>query len=60
MIITADDSGVIKLWDIRSKNCMQSLSFGKKVIVNKLVSIYKEGKILFLGGRVNLMEFEET
>ncbi|EGR31432.1 hypothetical protein IMG5_109710 [Ichthyophthirius multifiliis] len=59
LIISADDSGVLKLWDIRTLKCIQSINYGNKTKILKLINIYEKGKLCFLGTRVNILSFLE-
>ena len=59
MVISGDDQGTIKLWDIRSLKCLQTLSFGQKTIISKFIDISDQGMIGFIGSRVHLMNFDD-
>jgi hypothetical protein len=58
MIITSDDSGTIKTWDIRSFHCLQTIDRGNRTIINKLLVMENLGKIAFIGCRVNFLDFD--
>ena len=59
MVISADDKGQIKVWDIRNYKCLQTLDFGDKIIISKLLDLIDIGKFAFLGTRINLIDFDE-
>lgn len=40
MVITADDSGTIKIWDIRSLKCLQTVERKEKTIITKIMEFY--------------------
>ena len=46
MVVSADDIGNVKIWDIRSFNCLQTVEVGSKTIVSKLIDMYEVGKNL--------------
>lgn len=60
MIMSADDTGIIKLWDIRTFKCIQTCDVGSKSIITKLLNIEDMGKICFVSSRVNFLEFDES
>jgi WD40 repeat protein len=57
MLASADDKGTVKLWDIRSLKCVQTLSFGRKTKINKLLNL--DSKIAFIGSRLSYIRFME-
>lgn len=59
MMISADDSGTVKLWDVRSMKCLQTFTIGSKSTINKIINIPNENMVCFLGSRLNLIEFEK-
>lgn len=59
MVVTADDQGVIKVWDIRELKCVQSLDLGYQNNITRLLDIGDKGKICFIGCRVNFIRFNE-
>ncbi len=58
MIISSDDNGVIKIWDVRTLKCIQSVNFGLKTKIYKLINIFEMGKLCFVGARVNIAYFD--
>lgn len=58
MVISADDTGIIKIWDIRTFKCIQSLNFGLKTKIDKLISMHNRGKLCFIGARINVISFD--
>lgn len=59
MIVSSDDRGKIKIWDIRNYKCIQTLDFRDKTVVTKLLSLIEVGKIGMLGSRIILIEFDD-
>ena len=59
MIVTSDDCGRIKVWDIRNLTCLQTLELETKATISRLIGIYQYGKLGFVGSRINLLEFED-
>lgn len=57
MVFTADDTGVIKCWDIRKFTCFQTIQVGKKSNLTCFLDL-ENGKLGLIGQRVVLMEFE--
>ena len=57
MVVTSDDKGGIRVWDIRRFKCIQELDFGKKTIISKLLDMMPVGKIAFIGSRINFIDF---
>ena len=60
MVMTADDSGVIKVWDIRTLKCLQTVPLLIKGTTTQFIDLYKHGKLGFIGTRVNYLEFDEA
>ena len=58
ILISADDNGILKLWDIRSFKCIQTVDVGSKTIITKILDLGSMGKICFLGSRVNFLDFD--
>ena len=58
MLVSSDDSGHIRIWDIRNFNCIQTLEFGSKLIITKLVDLFRYGKLAFVGARVSFIDFD--
>lgn len=59
MVITADDTGSIKTWDIRSFQCYQTIEMSHKTIIGQLLSMENINKVAFIGCRVNFIEFDK-
>jgi hypothetical protein len=59
MVISADDKGKVKVWDIRNYKCVQTLDFRDKTNITKLLDMIDLGKIGVLGTRINFVEFDE-
>ena len=58
MVVSADDCGVIKVWDIRTLKCIQTLKLGFKNIITKLLDVADNAKVCFIGSRLNFIQFE--
>lgn len=59
MVVSADDKGKVKVWDIRSLKCVQTVDFRDKTNITKLLDMIDLGKIGVLGSRINFVEFDE-
>jgi WD40 repeat protein len=57
VLVSADDSGKVKLWDIRNFNCLQTFSIGSKSPIIRIIEIAECNKLCFLTSRVNLVDF---
>ena len=57
MLISSDDCGIIKIWDIRDLKCIQTLELGFKTIITRLLDVSIKGKICFVGSRINFINF---
>lgn len=60
MVISADDTGHLKVWDIRTFRCLQTLELGHLTVVSQFINMYEIGKFGFTGTRVNLLDFEDA
>jgi WD40 repeat protein len=60
MILSADDTGCIKTWDIRSFQCYQTIEMSHKTIIGQLLSMENINKVAFIGCRVNFIEFDRS
>ena len=59
MVISTDDLGCVKVWDLRTMSCLQTVELGAKTIVHTVVDMYECGRIAFVGARINILEFED-
>jgi len=59
MAISADDSGNIKVWDLRNLTCLQTIELGNRVVINKVINLYGHNKLCFIGSRVNILDFDD-
>ena len=59
MVVSADDKGKVKIWDIRNYKCVQTLDFKDKTNITRLLDMLELGKIGVLGSRINFVEFDE-
>ena len=60
MVVSADDRGKIKIWNIKNFKCMQTLDFSDKVIITRLLDMAEEKKIAILGSRITLLYIENA
>ena len=60
MVITGDEMGQLRIWDIRKNNCLQMIDLGSQTSILHIVSMFSIGKLCFAGSRINLMDFEDT
>ena len=58
MLASADDIGHIKIWDVRNFNCIQTIEFGNRVVITKLIDLFRYGKLGFIGARVSFIDFD--
>ena len=59
MVITADDTGCIKTWDIRLCSCFQTLDLNNKTSISQLVSLHNLNRVAFIGCRINFLVFDK-
>ena len=59
MVISADDRGKIKIWDLRNYKCVQTLNCSDKTVITRMESMVEIGKIAILGTRINFIEFDD-
>ena len=59
MVVSCDDLGHFKVWDIRTLRCVQTIKLDAKLTVNRIMSLYEYGKLAFFGKRLNFIEFEK-
>jgi len=59
MVISADDGGNIKVWDIRNLNCLQTVELGSRIMINRIISIYEDDRICIVGSRISFLMFDE-
>lgn len=55
MVVSADDKGKVKVWNIKNYKCMQTIDFTDKVAITKLLDLSSENKIAALGSRITLL-----
>lgn len=58
MVVSADDKGKIKIWDLRSYKCIQTIDLGDQTLIVKLVDLMSVNMLAFTGSRLTLMEFD--
>jgi WD40 repeat protein len=59
MVVSADDKGKVKIWNIKNLKCMQTIDFSDKVIITRLLDLSTENKIAILGSRIALLHIEK-
>ena len=45
MIVSADDNGVIKVWDIRKLSCLQTLKMDSRNVFTRILDLQNNHKI---------------
>ncbi|EAR85821.2 WD domain, G-beta repeat protein (macronuclear) [Tetrahymena thermophila SB210] len=60
MVVSADDMGNIKIWDIRSLKCLQTINIGFKTTMTHIVNVPDKNMICLLGTRVNFISFDNS
>lgn len=55
MVVSADDKGKIKIWNIKNFKCMQTIDFSDKVVITKLLDMASSKKIAVVGSRITLL-----
>lgn len=60
ILASSDDSGTIRLWDIRTFACIQKVNYGKRTQILQLIDLSEQGKMCFLGSRLNMIYFNAT
>jgi WD40 repeat protein len=58
MVVSADDKGKVKVWNMRNLKCMQTIDFTDKVIITKLLDLSGGNKIAVLGSRITLLHLD--
>ena len=58
MVVSADDRGKIKIWNIKNFKCVQTLDFSDKVIITKILDMANQKKIALVGSRIILLNLE--
>lgn len=59
MAISSDDQGYLKLWDMRTLQCIQTLHIGDRYKISNIIDLYKYGYLGFSGAKINIIEFEK-
>ena len=55
MVVSSDDKGKVKIWDIRNYKCIQTFDFRDKTIITRLLYMVEIGKVGVLGSRINFL-----
>jgi WD40 repeat protein len=58
MVISSDDKGVAKLWDIRKLGCVQTITLDNKANVRTILHLNNQDKVAVVGDRINTVDFE--
>jgi hypothetical protein len=58
MIVTADYKQVMKIWDVRSQSCIQTVKFHFKSAINSILYLENLGFVCLITSRLNLYPFE--
>lgn len=58
IVVSADDRGKVKIWNIKNLKCMQTIDFSDKVTITKILDIGCENKIALVGSRIIMLNFE--
>lgn len=58
MVVSSDDKGKVKIWDIRNYKCIQTLDFRDKTVITRLLDMVEIGKLGVLGSRINFLEYD--
>ncbi|EGR34417.1 RNA recognition motif protein, putative [Ichthyophthirius multifiliis] len=59
MVVSSDDNGIIKIWDIRSLKCLQTIEIMTKSSITNILYIESKNSLCFLNARLNIMKFDE-
>ena len=57
MVLTVDDVPVIRSWDIRRFQCLQSVEFSHKLSINRLLCMNSVSKLAQIGKRINVINY---
>ncbi|EAS04189.2 WD40 domain protein, putative (macronuclear) [Tetrahymena thermophila SB210] len=58
MIVSADDQGVLKIWDIRSFGCLQTIQLFIKSTINQIQYMPQKQVLCLLSSRVGFINFD--
>ena len=58
MVVSADDRGKIKIWNIKNFKCMQTIDFTDKVTITRILDLGCENKIALIGSRIIMLSYE--
>lgn len=58
LVVTSDDMGSLKLWDIRKFSCFQTIKLGTKTNVGMFLDM--KGRVGMIGNRVSAVDFDTT
>jgi WD40 repeat protein len=57
-LCSGDDVGSIRLWNIKTFQCVQCLNYGRKTLILKILDISSKHMMSFLGSRVNVIKLD--
>ena len=55
MVVSADDRGKVKVWNLKNFKCMQTLDFGDKVSITRVLDMGAAKKIALMGSRIIML-----
>lgn len=55
MLVSIDDNGFIKIWDIRDFKCKQTIKIGCKGTISHIIDIANSDKLCLIGSRINFI-----
>ena len=58
MVVSADDRGKVKVWNVRNFKCMQTIDFTDKVTITRVLDLGLENRIALVGSRIIMLTFE--
>jgi WD40 repeat protein len=59
ILCSSDDVGCIRLWNIKTFQCVQCLSYGRRTLILRLLDISERGLMCFLGSRLNIIKLDD-
>ena len=60
MLASADDKGKLKLWDYRTRTCLQTLDLSNRTAITNLLDMATVGQLGVFGSRVNYIAYEDS
>lgn len=59
MVVSADDKGKVKIWNVKNFKSMQTLDFTEKVSITKILDMGCERKIALMGSRIIMLNLDK-